>query len=77
MSVDVQAWLSKLTKERKAEIRGEAERRLNAFSQAWAALGNSSLTSGELALLRTYLVTEISGLLPSLLADPETSEEQG
>ena len=62
---DVQEWFSKLTPERKKEINVETDRRLAAFAPIWSDLGNSQLTGGELALLRTFLVTEISGLLPS------------
>ena len=65
MSRDVKAWLAELTPEKKKAIETATKERLDAFSDVWIQLGNSSLTSGELALLRTFLVTELSGLLSS------------
>ena len=65
MSRDVKEWLAELTPEKKKAIEVATKERLDAFSDVWVQLGNSSLTSGELALLRTFLVTELSGLLSS------------
>jgi len=65
MSRDVKAWLSELTPEKKRSLESAVKEKLESFSQVWVQLGNSSLTSGELALLRTFLVTELSGLLSS------------
>ena len=63
MSKDVKTWLAELTPEKKKAIEATTKEKLAAFSEAWSQLGNSALTSGELALLRTFLVTELSGLL--------------
>jgi len=65
MSRDVKAWLSELTPEKKKTLEVAVKEKLDAFSEVWVQLGNSQLTSGELALLRTFLVTELSGLLSS------------
>jgi len=65
MSRDVKAWLSDLKPEKKKALEVAVREKLDAFSEVWVQLGNSSLTSGELALLRTFLVTELSGLLSS------------
>lgn len=65
MSRDVKAWLAELTPEKKRTLEVAVKEKLEQFSKAWVQLGNSSLTSGELALLRTFLVTELSGLLSS------------
>lgn len=63
MSRDVKAWLDGLTPDKKKAVEAATKEKLEAFSEVWLQLGNSSLTSGELALLRTFLVTELSGLL--------------
>jgi hypothetical protein len=65
MSKDVQAWLKELTPGKKKDLEVAVKAKLATFSEVWVQLGNSSLTSGELALLRTFLVTELSGLLSS------------
>lgn len=62
---DVEERLRALPPERRKELAAEVEERLARFAVLFEEIGNGELSRSEEALLRTYLMAEVTGLLPS------------